>query len=62
MVIIVQRYATNPLITQTIKEIFHQLERCLLAVLFASDITNGLCETKKFRFFVADTGKVLPDN
>lgn len=21
-----------------------------------------LCETKKFRFFVADTGKVLPDN
>ena len=31
-------------------------------VLFASDITYGLCEMKKFRFFVADTGKVLPDN
>lgn len=61
MVIIVQRYAKSPY-HATIKEIFHQLERCLLAGFICIRYHKRIVRNEKISFFVADTGKVLPDN
>ncbi len=53
----------NPYIAQTIKEIFHQLERCLLAGFICIRYHKRIVRNEKISFFlVADTGKVLPDN